>query len=247
MRSAWSTVSAPAGWMSTCAVRRDCDATWMSVQNGPSRIVTRSSAFSSPTGAQGIRSSGSSRGGRALDIGLSELAESRYQSRLSPSSLPPRVILVKSASREPRFKVQRRTLSVAAALLLTLPATYERVSAASVSSDQAMAPDESTCKCGMKCARDSCCCGDHKLATRPEVRPVGGTVASPCLDSAPCRDSGLPGSPAGRGVAKATALAQLAQLQFDTVGQFLATPAHHLLARRGGARLDEPPEPTGLR
>ena len=112
---------------------------------------SRSGAQSSPACLSGLRPSATSRREQALDMGVSELGESRSWRRLSTRSRPPRVIIVKCASWEPRLKFQRRTLPAAAVLLLTLAMTCQRVSAASVSSDRAMASHESACKCGMKC------------------------------------------------------------------------------------------------
>ncbi len=105
------------------------------------------------------------------------------------------------------------------------------------------------CKCRSKCRGDSCCC-DHGQAPalpvpRPSDAPSSGGLeldASPCLNAAPCGESGLPtGSPRSH-VGKAAALAMDGPPVPEDLRGLLPAPSSCVLPGRRASRLDDPPE-----
>ena len=99
-------------------------------------------------------------------------------------------------------------------------------------------------------ARGSSCCCDHGPAPALPVPPpsdVPSSVgleldASPCLNAAPCGESGLPTGSPGSHVGKAAALAMDGPPGPEGLRGFLTAPSSHILPARRASRLDEPPE-----
>jgi hypothetical protein len=103
-------------------------------------------------------------------------------------------------------------------LLLALALVFQGnvVSADSVSSPAFDAEAHAqVCKCGPRCRQASCCCGRPSVAERedrvapPTSTPHADFVSSaPCLEEAPCGDSGLPPTAGPRLQEKAATLAE---------------------------------------
>lgn len=123
------------------------------------------------------------------------------------------------------------------------------VSAASVSAPTSQEVNDHSqyCKC-RNCSKESCCCGPRKSKTtapRP-LRVLGpespSTASVPCLNSAPCGESGLPSASAAVPSVEAASLSQRSRLLRVTAGRHLPPCPLCILPSRQGSRIDEPPE-----
>lgn len=101
------------------------------------------------------------------------------------------------------------------------------------------------CKCA-SCRGSSCCCGPTEAMARPfapEPIPPGSEAdTGPCLNSAPCGDSGLPSSPSAGRLTKVAALPMSAHPLAGTPGRLFLSSSRCILPARRASRLDEPPE-----
>jgi hypothetical protein len=108
------------------------------------------------------------------------------------------------------------------------------------------------CKCGSNCRGASCCCAhrETKAKVRAPVRsPAGESTrvdASPCVSSAPCGDSGLPGAPASGAFSKTSACTTRGFSLPVLVGQLLPPSPRCVLPTRRASRLDKPPERSAV-
>jgi hypothetical protein len=137
-------------------------------------------------------------------------------------------------------------LLLAVSLLVALLSARD-VAAAPLSSVRGITAAAHDCKCATKCRGESCCCGPHEPKTRlPAPEPTPETdriVGNGCLmNSAPCRDSGLPSAPSDGPVSKCASLVIFGYLRLDTVGSLLPFSTHSLVPHRRFSRLDRPPE-----
>jgi hypothetical protein len=101
------------------------------------------------------------------------------------------------------------------------------------------------CKCGMDCG-SSCCCDPDKNASKPAAEPEPETMpksgSAPCLNSAPCHDSGLPSSPTAGPFGKVAALDLGGLLRVDSPERLVAADLVCILPARTPSRIDDPPE-----
>ena len=135
------------------------------------------------------------------------------------------------------------TVAVSTSLGLTAPAL-----AISVSPSAGVDASEHAryCHCGSNCNLGSCCCGPRGTKARRFSPPLAAGMTdpgtSPCMSSAPCQESGLPGSP--RSVEPSGKFAAMALSRHDLAaawGSLLPPFALQDPARRT-SRLDDPPE-----
>ena len=106
------------------------------------------------------------------------------------------------------------------------------------------------CKCDTACRGASCCCGPRSARPLP-TPPVPTTdrdelTANPCLNSAPCGDSGLPNAAPVSFLSKAATLADLGRFMPVVMGRLFAITTRFTLPARRASRLDEPPERTAF-
>ena len=120
-------------------------------------------------------------------------------------------------------------------------------SAASVQSVRGMNSGQHHCKCGTKCRGESCCCGPRSAETQPRVswstpgsdRADGNRCQ---MNSAPCGDSGLPGSPVEGPFSKSAALVALGRVQPDPSCVLMHSLACRLVLTRCANRIERPPK-----
>ena len=107
---------------------------------------------------------------------------------------------MKPASREKNWLEHRPGLMLAAVFVCVLLHSGSAFGS-SVSRGHGFDVDEHShhCKCGTKCRGSSCCCGPVGTTVRnsasDSVSEGSDADAGPCLNSAPCGDSGLPSAP----------------------------------------------------
>ena len=103
------------------------------------------------------------------------------------------------------------------------------------------------CHCGSHCNLGSCCCGllgtKARWSSPPPSSGMTDPGSSPCMSSAPCQESGLPGSP--RSVEPSGKFAAMALSRHDLAaawGSLLPLPSRCKIPARRTSRLDDPPE-----
>ena len=136
-------------------------------------------------------------------------------------------------------------LLIASVLLVALGSTHE-LQAAEFSSGKQIKAESHGCKCRKKCRGESCCCGPRAEQGLPSAsnpnRGVGQVDCSPCFNSTPCGDSGLPTSRSVDPVVKGHMIASFGQIQLEVVGYFLLFATRLDRPTRRFFRLDRPPE-----
>ena len=135
------------------------------------------------------------------------------------------------------------------ALVLVLATGFSSAQASAVAPAHAFGSKEHAhnCKCATRCQGPSCCCGPREAQTAQSYResdPGAARIgASPCtMTSAPCGNSGLPGTPSEGPVTRIAALAVLEYRRLDAVGTLLPFCTWGLTPVRRASRLDRPPE-----
>ncbi len=127
------------------------------------------------------------------------------------------------------------------------------VSAASVSASTSQeAGDHSQyCEC-RNFTKESCCCGPRKTkatASRPpgvSAAESPSTASVPCLNSAPCGESGLPCASTACTSGEAASLSERSRLVRATIGRHLPPNRLRTLPTHRAARIDEPPEAAAI-
>ena len=154
---------------------------------------------------------------------------------------------VRRDSRKKNGVVYRPGLLLAAVLLYVL-LPGGSVSASSVLRSHGFDSEAHShhCKCGPKCRGSSCCCGPTETTARPsapEPIPQGREAdTGPCLNSAPCGDSGLPSSPSVGPLGKVATLSMIGRVRPGTPGRLFPSSSRCIRPSRLASRIDEPPE-----
>lgn len=182
--------------------------------------------------------------------GLTGLATARIMEAVYPSDFK----AVRPSHRAPRQMVRRvRAPEISDFVRRLLPALVfalglvAHASAASVSATPSSDVDDHAhyCKC-RNCSGRSCCCGPRKPETRPAPPALGDAAPSatdgPCMNSAPCGDSGLPTSTPIGPMGKAASLAMGGRVFPVMAGRHFSPSPLCILPARRDSRLDEPPE-----
>jgi hypothetical protein len=106
------------------------------------------------------------------------------------------------------------------------------------------------CKCGPRCRQASCCCGRPSVARREDrVAPAISTPhadsagSAPCLEEAPCGDSGLPPTAGPRLQEKAATLTECVSRSALMMSGFLPVPTSCGRPRWRPSRIQRPPRP----
>jgi hypothetical protein len=166
-----------------------------------------------------------------------------------PTSLKARC--VGSTCQKPGPKEPCRWLTLAAALFIGI-AGNTATFASSVTSSSRSERDEHAqhCGCGSKCRQASCCCRPRKTRVQPRTPPPAEAPqhagSNPCVKSAPCSDTGLPGSPSVSPYGKAPALSMIGHIPIEASESFVPSRSRCIPPARRASRLDEPPEVTAI-
>jgi hypothetical protein len=109
------------------------------------------------------------------------------------------------------------------------------------------------CKCASKCRGASCCCGPRVPGSAPasQSTPQGpsgwtGFDSGPCMNSAPCKDAGLPSRSSASPVSEGATLAIPEPAMASISGRLLPLFSAPRLPARRASRIEEPPEHDGL-
>ena len=104
------------------------------------------------------------------------------------------------------------------------------------------------CHCGKHCRQAACCCGrhsaaehEHSAAPPVETRHDDSTRSAPCLEQAPCSDSGLPPTAGPRLQEKAGTLAECASRNALEVSSFLPVRTSCARPQLRPSRIQRPP------
>ena len=104
------------------------------------------------------------------------------------------------------------------------------------------------CKCGPRCRQASCCCGRPSVAEREDrVAPPTSTPhadfagSAPCLEEAPCGDSGLPPTAGPRLQEKAATLTECVSRSTLMMSDFLPVHTSCGRPRWRPSRIQRPP------
>ena len=106
------------------------------------------------------------------------------------------------------------------------------------------------CKCGPRCRQAACCCGRPSIAERvdraapPTATPhADSTRSAPCLEQAPCGDSGLPSTAGPRLQEKAGTLTECVSRCSLVMRGFLPVPTSCGRPRWRPSPIQRPPRP----
>ncbi len=153
---------------------------------------------------------------------------------------------MKPASREKNWLEHRPGLMLAAVFVCVLLHSGSAFGS-SVSRGHGFDVDEHSqhCKCRTKCRGSSCCCGPVGTTVRnsasDSVSEGSDADAGPCLNSAPCGDSGLPSAPSFNQHAKIATLSMTRREHPETCERFIAISSSCTLPARRACRIDKPP------